>query len=96
VVRYASRLAKFIQKSGTVKRDSTRLAGKLKADFAETLTEMDYAVFLGEQGFRVMMKPSWPKAGPDLVAVRGHEYFVEIRNVGLDEASRLPGPTLDF
>ncbi len=86
VVGYVSRLAEFILKGGMVKCDSTRLTSKLRADFAETLTEMDYSVFLGEQGFQVMMEPCWPKAGPDLVAAREDEYFVEIRNVGLGEA----------
>ncbi|MBZ5507321.1 MAG: hypothetical protein LAO78_17825 [Acidobacteriia bacterium] len=86
VGRYADDLADFILNSGLIKCDSIRLASKLKADFAETLGEMGYAVFLGRQGFHVAMEPFAPKAGPDLCVARDKDYFVEIRKVGLDEA----------
>jgi hypothetical protein len=86
VGRYADGLAHFILNSGMVKCDPVRLASKLKAEFEETLCEMDYAVFLGKQGFHVPMEPTAPLAGPDLAAVRDNEYLVEIRRVGLDEA----------
>jgi hypothetical protein len=32
------------------------------------------------------MEPTAPKAGPDLLAVKGNEYYVEVRRVRLDEA----------
>lgn len=85
VARYADYLADFILNSGLLKCDSGRLGSKIKADFLATLGEMGYAVFLGEQGFHVTMEPFAPKAGPDLHAKRGEDYFVEIRRVGLDE-----------
>jgi len=85
VGRYVEGLAEFILKSGLITCDVARLASKLKADFTETLSEMGYAVFLAKHGFRVTMEPFFPKAGPDLVAISEHEYFVENRKVGLDE-----------
>jgi len=84
--RYADDLAGFILKGG-VKCDLARLATKLKSEFVETLVEMGYAVFLAKQGFQVTMEPTAPEAGPGLLAVRGSEYYVEVRKVGLDEAS---------
>jgi hypothetical protein len=88
VGNYANELAEFILKSGVVKCDVLQLATKLRADFVPTPVEMDYAVFLGKQGFQVTMEPLAPKRGPDLVACQDrNEYFVEIRKVGLNEAS---------
>lgn len=70
-----------------IKCDLERLATKLKAEFADTLIELDYAVFLANQGFQIHMEPTAPQAGPDLLATRGDErYYVEVRRVGLDEA----------
>lgn len=84
---YTNELAEFILMSGLIKCDVLQLAAKLKADFVPTLVEMGYAVFLGRQGFHVIMEPLAPKRGPDLVACQdSSEYFVEIRRVGLDEA----------
>ena len=31
------------------------------------------------------MEPTAPKSGPDLLAVKGESYYVEVRRVGLDE-----------
>lgn len=85
VIRYVEELAGFVL-DGAVRCNASRLASKLKGEFAETLIELGYAVFLARRGFRVMMEPRAPEAGPDLLAVRNGEYYVEIRRVGLDEA----------
>jgi hypothetical protein len=85
LTRYVDELAGFVLNSGAVTCDTARLATKLKGEFGETLIEMDYAVFLAKQGFKVTMEPSAPKAGPDLLGVRGHEFYFEMRKVGLDE-----------
>ncbi len=85
VTRYVDELAGFVLNSGAVTCDTARLATKLKGEFVETLIEMDYAVFLGKQGFKVTMEPFAPKAGPDLLGVRGYEYYFEMRKVGVDE-----------
>jgi hypothetical protein len=86
VTRHVDALADFILHHDAVRCDAQRLATKLKGEFADTLVEMDYAVFLGRQGFQVTMEPFAPNAGPDLLAVRDVEYFLEIRRVRLDEA----------
>src|SRR5258708_3351212 len=86
VTSYADELADFILNSRSFKCDTARLATKVNGEFVDTLVEMGYAVFLGKQGFHVTMEPSAPQAGPDLLAVRGNEYYIEIRRVGLDDA----------
>lgn len=85
VARYADELAEFFLNSGVVAYDSARLATKLSGEFMETLLEMDFAVFLGRQGFRVTTEPTAPAAGPDLLVEQQNKYFVEMRRVGLDE-----------
>ena len=86
VTRYADELVGVVLERRSVECDATRLASKLKGEFVETLTELGYAVFLAEQGCHVAMEPLAPAAGPDLLAVKEREYYVEIRKVGLDEA----------
>jgi hypothetical protein len=86
VTRYVDELVGVVLEGRTVECDATRLASKLKGEFVETLTELGYAVFLAGQGCHVVMEPMAPAAGPDLLAVKEREYYVEIRKVGLDEA----------
>lgn len=86
ITRYTEELIDFILNSRSIKCDAGRLATKVSGEFVDTLVEMGYGVFLGKQGFHVTMEPSAPQAGPDLLAVRGSEYFIEIKKVGLDEA----------
>src|SRR5258708_10065313 len=83
---YADELADFILNSRSFKCDTARLATKLNGEFVDTLVEIGYAVFLGKRGFQVTMEPSAPQAGPDLLAVRGNEYFIETRRVNVDDA----------
>jgi len=85
IARYTEELLGFILNGG-LKCDLGRLATKLSGEFVETLVEIGYAVFLAKQGFDVRMEPTAPKSGPDLLAVRENEYYIEIRKVGLDEA----------
>lgn len=84
VIRYVEELAGFVL-DDAVRCDVSRLASKLKGEFVETLIELGYAVFLAKQGFRVVMEPTAPEAGPDLLAVKNAEYYIEIRKVGLDD-----------
>lgn len=88
VTKHTDQLAGFLLLNGNrIKCDVQRLAAKLKAEFADTLIELDYAVFLANRGFQIHMEPTAPQAGPDLLASRGDErYYVEVRRVGLDEA----------
>jgi hypothetical protein len=86
VTRYAEELVGVALRADLLKCDVSRLASKLRGEFVDTLIELGYAVFLTERGFQVTMEPTAPLAGPDLLAVKGSEYYVEIRKVGLDEA----------
>lgn len=88
VTKYADELVGFLLRNeNRIKCDLQRLATKLKAEFADTLIELDYAVFLANRGFQIHMEPTAPQAGPDLLAAQGNEqYYVEVRRVGLDEA----------
>jgi hypothetical protein len=85
VIRYAEELADFVLNRSDVKCDVSRLASKLKGEFVDTLVELGYAVFLARRGCEVTMEPTAPKSGPDLLAVKGDGYYVEMRRVGLDE-----------
>jgi hypothetical protein len=76
----------YALKGEALKCDVTRLATKLQGEFVDTLTELDYVVFLVKQSLQITMEPTFPLAGPDLRAVRDNEYFVEIRRVQLDDA----------
>jgi hypothetical protein len=86
VTKYADELVSVALEGETLKCDLVRLASKLKGEFVDTLTELGYAVFLTDQGLRVTMEPTAPEAGPDLLAVKDKDYFVEVRKVRLDEA----------
>jgi hypothetical protein len=86
VTRHVERLLDYILNRDGVRCDAERLGAKVKGEFLDTLVEMDYAVFLGERGLQVTMEPCAPDAGPDLLAVRDFEYFIEIKRVRLDEA----------
>jgi len=86
VTKHADALASVVLDGNALKCEQARLAAKLKGEFVDTLTELDYAVFLTTQGLRVTMEPTAPAAGPDLAAENGKEYFVEIRRVRLGEA----------
>jgi len=85
VIRYAEELADFVLNKRAVKCDVPRLASKLKGEFVDTLVELRYAVFLARRGCDVTMEPTAPKSGPDLLAVKGDSYYVEMKRVGLDE-----------
>lgn len=85
VTRHTESLVDCILNGTGVRCDVNRLADKVRSEFLDTLVEMDYAVFLARNGFAVTMEPCHPNAGPDLLAVRDCEYFVEIRRVRLDE-----------
>jgi len=86
VTKYTDDLVEIALRGDVLKCDLPRLATKLKGEFVDTLTELGYAVFLTTQGLLVTMEPTAPAAGPDLGAVKDKEYFVEVRNVRLDEA----------
>ena len=86
VMRYSDELVGVVLKGDQVECDTTRLASKLKGEFVDTLTELGYAAFLADQGCHVVMEPMAPEAGPDLLAEKDRQYYVEIRKVGLDEA----------
>ena len=86
LARYTDELVGVVLRGEALKCDPSRLATKLQGEFVDTLTELGYAVFLTEQGFQVTMEPTAPLAGPDLLVVKGSEYYVEVRKVGLDEA----------
>jgi hypothetical protein len=86
VTKYTDGLVGVALEADALKCDLSRLAGKLNGEFVDTLTELGYAVFLTKQGFQVIMEPTAPDAGPDLLAVKEKEYFVEVRKVRLDDA----------
>jgi hypothetical protein len=86
VARHADEMVEYILNGGRVKCDLARLTTKLKGEFLDTLIEIDYAFFLAENGLQVILEPSAPKSGPDILAVEDNEYFVEIKRVTLDEA----------
>lgn len=89
VVSYVERLSEFLYAHPKIIFDAKSLPNKLKAEFASTLTEIDWAVFLAGKGFAVVMEPFAPKRGPDLQADRsGDSYFLEIRTVGLSARDR--------
>ncbi len=69
--------------------DLGRLSAKFKTEFSSTLSEIEWAVLLGDKDFVVTMEPFAPKKGPDLRVDRnGHSYFLEIRSVGPSESDR--------
>jgi hypothetical protein len=86
VTKYTEELVGVALQGDRLQCDVSRLASKLKGEFVDTLTELGYAVFLVEKGFQVMMEPTAPEAGPDLLAVKDKKYFVEMRKVQLNEA----------
>lgn len=86
VTKYTEQLVAVALKGEVLRCDISRLATKLEGEFVDTLTELGYAVFLTERGFYVTMEPTAPLAGPDLLAKKGSEYYVEVRKVGVDEA----------
>ncbi len=86
LTRYTEELVGVALRGDALRCDVSRLGSKLRGEFVNTLTELGYAVFLTERGFQVTMEPTAPLAGPDLLAVKGSEYYVEVRQVGLDEA----------
>jgi hypothetical protein len=86
VTKYTDELVAVALKGDVLRCDVSRLATKLQGEFVDTLTELGYAVFLTEQGFHVTMEPTAPLAGPDLLAEKRSEYYVEVRKVGLEEA----------
>ena len=67
-VAYTESLAQAIFSSDKIQLDRVALAQKLKADYVSTLAEMETAVFLLEQGFSVVLEPTYPEKGPDLRA----------------------------
>jgi hypothetical protein len=85
VTKYTDDLVHVALRGEALNCDTSRLATKLQGEFVDTLTELGYAVFLTERGFQVTMEPTAPLAGPDLLAVKGSEYYVEVRRVRLDE-----------
>jgi hypothetical protein len=86
ITRYTEELVGVALRGEVLKSDISRLGSKLRSESVDTLTELGYAVFLTGRGFQVTMEPTAPLAGPDLLAVKGAEYYVEVRKVGLDEA----------
>jgi hypothetical protein len=86
LTKYTDELVGVVLRGEALKCNPSRLASKLQGEFVDTLTELGYAVFLTKQGFQVTMEPMAPLAGPDLLAAKGSEYFVEVRKVRLDEA----------
>lgn len=54
----------------------------MKADYVSTLVEMEAAVLLLEQGFSVVLEPTYPEKGPDLRADwEETPYFIEVKTV---------------
>ena len=87
VTGYTDMMVGYALQGELLRCDVPRLATKLQGEFVDTLVELGYAVFLVDQGAKVLMEPSAPLAGPDLgVEKGGRNYFVEIRRVQLDEA----------
>jgi hypothetical protein len=86
VTKYTDDLIGIALRADALRCDLPRLESKLKGEFVDTLTELGYAIFLTGRGFQVVMEPTAPEAGPDLLAVKDKEYFVEVRKVRLDEA----------
>lgn len=62
-VNYTERLVKGILTSQNIRFKHEVLANKLKSktDFVSTITEMESATFLAEQGFTVTLEPTAPK-----------------------------------
>lgn len=84
-VKYTERLVKGILTCQNIRFKDEVLANKLKSktDFVSTITEMESATFLAEQGFTVTLEPTAPQKGPDIQAEwQGIPYFIEIRTVG--------------
>jgi hypothetical protein len=88
VIRYTEDLADSVLNNDALRCDTARLATKLKGEFVDTIVELGYAIFLAKRGCAVMMEPTAPKAGPDLLVVKDESYYVEMRKVGLDEEHR--------
>jgi hypothetical protein len=86
VTKYTDELVGVALRADALKCDLSRLASKLQGEYVDTLTELGYAVFLTKQGLQVVMEPTAPEAGPDLLAISNEEYFVELRKVRLDDA----------
>lgn len=88
VLTHTESLAGDILSGKGVKFNSEVLANKIKSktDFVSTLAEMESAVFLAKQGFKVTLEPLAPAKGPDIQADwEGTPHFVEIRTVGFSE-----------
>lgn len=92
-VAYTESLAREMLTSDKIHLDRAALAKKLKADYVSTLAEMEEAVFLLQQGFSVVLEPTYPKKGPDLRADwEDTPYFIEVKTVvHSDEDSRFNG-----
>src|ERR1700734_3685369 len=82
-VQHAEDLVKEILNNPNVKFDPQVLADKMKEPYSSTLAELESAVFLIRHGFRVVLEPNAPHAGPDIRAEwSGIPYFVEVRVAG--------------
>ena len=92
-VAYTESLVQAILTNEKIRLARVALAQKLKADYVSTLAEMEAAVFLLQQGFSVVLEPTYPKKGPDLRADwQETPYFVEVKTVvHSDEDSRYNG-----
>lgn len=81
-VGYTESLVQAIFMSDKIQLDRAALTTKLKADYVSTLAEMETAVFLLQQGFSVVLEPTYPAKGPDLRANwQDTPFFVEVKTV---------------
>jgi hypothetical protein len=92
-VAYTETLVEAILTSEKIQLDRVALGAKLKPDYLSTLAEMETAVFLLQQGFSVVLEPTYPEKGPDLRADwQGTPHFVEVKTVvHSEEDSRFKG-----
>lgn len=82
VVPHVESLLEYLFSRGNIKFNWERLEQKLNAEFAPTLAELEWAVWLAQGGFSVVIEPFAPKKGPDLEVHKDNTYFVEIQDVG--------------
>jgi len=95
---YIEGLVKFIVMKNCVKFVAKDLKRKFIAEYASTIAEMEVAVFLAQQGFGVILEPTAPKRGPDILAEWEEvSYFIEIREVGFSwEEERIQSLSKEF